>query len=83
MKMPFGKYKGMEIATLPVDYLQWLVQNFEPGEIRDLARQVLESPVIRQEDQAKSLEEQANALLGEKPVKGLPRGYRKARFRRK
>lgn len=77
MKMPFGKYKGMEISALPVDYLQWLVANFEPGEIRDQAAAVLKSPELRQENRALSLEEQANRLLGEKPVSPLRRGYRR------
>ena len=77
MKMPFGKYKGMEISTLPVGYLHWLVANFEPGDIRDAAVRILKSPSISQEEKAKSLEEQANELLGEKPVKPLRRGFRK------
>lgn len=83
MKMPFGKYKGMEISTLPVDYLRWLVSNFEPGDIRAEARRVLESGAIAEEQQAMSLEEQANALLGEKPISNLKRGFRRSGFRRK
>ena len=83
MRMPFGKYKGMDIETLPVDYLRWLVANFEPGEIRSQAEKVLKSPAIAEENRAQSLEEQANALLGEKPVGGLKRGFRRARFRRR
>lgn len=27
MKMPFGKYKGIPIEQLPVDYLYWLLSN--------------------------------------------------------
>ena len=81
--MPFGKYKGMEIKTLPVDYLRWLVSNFEPGDIRDEAARVLKSDSINDEEKAKSLEEQANEILGEKPVKALRRGFKRPGFRRK
>ena len=77
MKMPFGKYKGMEISTLPVSYLQWLVSNFEPGDIRDAAVKVLKGPSIAREEEAKSLEDQANEILGEKPVKPLRRGFKR------
>jgi hypothetical protein len=77
MKMPFGKHKGMEISALPVDYLQWMVANFDPGPIRDEAERVLRSPELRQEGEAKSLEDQANALLGEKPVGLIRRGRRR------
>ncbi len=83
MKMPFGKYKGMEISALPVGYLQWLVANFEPGDIRNEAAKVLESESVSDEEKAKSLEEQANEILGETPVKTLRRGYRKPGHRRK
>jgi uncharacterized protein (DUF3820 family) len=24
MKMPFGKFRGVEVADLPLDYLEWL-----------------------------------------------------------
>ena len=83
MKMPFGKYKGMEISTLPVDYLRWVVSNFEPGDIREEAKRVLSSGTIAEEKQAQSLEEQANALLGEKPISNLKRGFRRSGYRRK
>lgn len=26
MEMPFGKYKGMNILDVPLDYLQWIEQ---------------------------------------------------------
>ena len=83
MRMPFGKYKGMDIATLPVSYLQWVAANFDPGEIRIEAEKILKSPSIASEEKAKSLEEQANELLGEKPVTQLRRGFRRPGFRRK
>lgn len=25
MKMPFGRYKGLDVAVLPTDYLTWLI----------------------------------------------------------
>ena len=83
MKMPFGKYRGMEIATLPVTYLHWVMANFDQGEIRIEVEKVLKSPSIAHEERSQSLEEQANALLGEKPVSPLRRGYRRPGFRRK
>lgn len=27
MKMPYGKFKGMEIEELPSSYLRWLAEN--------------------------------------------------------
>jgi hypothetical protein len=27
--MPFGKYKGMPVSELPLDYLRWLSENCE------------------------------------------------------
>jgi len=35
MKMPFGKYKGFVLYTLPVSYLEWFVRKggFPPGKI--------------------------------------------------
>lgn len=29
MKMPWGKFKGVEINILPEDYLKWLSENCE------------------------------------------------------
>ena len=74
MKIPFGKYAGMEIASLPEDYLRWIVANFEAGPVRDEAARVLASPDLRQERESKSLEERANELLGEKPLGFIRRG---------
>ena len=79
MKMPFGKYKGVEMTALPVDYLRWMVANFEPGEIKAEAERILRSGEISHEQQAQSLEDQANRLLGEKPVGLLRRGFRRGR----
>lgn len=27
MRMPFGKYKGQDLAALPDDYLRWVIAN--------------------------------------------------------
>ena len=74
MKMPYGKYKGQDMATLPQDYLQWIVANFDDGEIKNEAKKILASPDIQLERESKSLEEQANEILGEKPIGLLRRG---------
>ena len=39
--MPFGKYKGWEIGDIPVEYLEWLIDNVElkgglAAEVRDM-----------------------------------------------
>jgi hypothetical protein len=81
MKMPFGKYAGMEMSGLPADYLRWIVANFDPGRIRDEAERILASPDMRLESESKSLEEQANEILGEKPVGFIRRGRGKPRKR--
>lgn len=32
--MPYGKYKGRKIITLPVHYLEWIARNgFPPGNL--------------------------------------------------
>jgi len=75
MKMPFGKYKGVDMGALPEDYLQWIIANFEPGDIREEAKRVLRSPEIKEQQKCADLEEEANRILGEKPVDLLRRGY--------
>lgn len=45
----FGKHQGKVIDekddegdfTVPTDYLQWIVDNFKPGKIRDACREEL------------------------------------------
>lgn len=76
MKMPFGKYKGVEMSKLPQDYLNWIIANFDDGEIKNEARRILASPDVTLERESKSLEEQANDILGEKPIDLLRRGGR-------
>jgi hypothetical protein len=74
MKMPYGKYKNQDMATLPQDYLKWIVTNFDDGEIKNEAKRILASPDLQLERESKSLEEQANEILGEKPIDLLRRG---------
>jgi hypothetical protein len=31
MKMPFGRYKGREVASIPPDYLEWVMDNLSVG----------------------------------------------------
>ncbi len=83
MRMPFGKYKGVEIPALPLDYLEWIVKNFEPGEIRNEAEKFLKSQDAQSVRNQQDLEAQANRLLGEKPISNLRRGFRRPRYRRK
>ena len=81
MKMPFGKHKGMDMSSLPEDYLQWIVSNFEPGDIREEAKRILKSPEHRDEQKCADLEAEANRILGEKPVDLLKRGFGRPRKR--
>lgn len=74
MIMPYGKYKGQEMNTLPQDYLNWIVENFDDGPIKVEAEKILAGPDVALEKQSKSLEEQANDILGEKPIGLLRRG---------
>jgi hypothetical protein len=34
MKMPFGKFKGEEISSLPIGYLDWAQAYFDDGPIK-------------------------------------------------
>lgn len=81
MKMPFGKHKGQDMATLPQNYLRWIVDTFDDGEIKAEAERILSGPDIALERESKSLEEQANEILGEKPIELLRRGRGRPRRR--
>jgi hypothetical protein len=39
--MPFGKHRGRKLKDIPVDYLEWVLQNFDG--LRDATRTVIES----------------------------------------
>jgi hypothetical protein len=81
MKMPYGKHKGQDMNVLPQDYLRWLVENFDDGPIKEEAKKILSGPDVELEKQSKSLEEQANDILGEKPIGLLRRGKGRPRRR--
>lgn len=44
MRMPFGKYKGIEVGALPDDYIDWLIalddlrEPLRPGVFREASR---------------------------------------------
>ncbi len=43
MQMPFGKYKGRILRTLPVSYLEWFSQKgFPPGKLGMLLQTLYE-----------------------------------------
>ncbi len=48
MTMPFGKYKGMPLDTLPDHYIHWLVSEFEGT--RPFLKQKLEEELERREE---------------------------------
>lgn len=75
MRIKFGKFKGLELDQVPLDYLRWLVNTFEPCEIRNEAQRIINSS--KSELNSAALEEQANEILGEKPIGLLRRGYGK------
>lgn len=80
MKLKFGKYCGLELSQVPRSYLQWLVSNFQDCTIKDEALKILNNKIEPDNDEdAKSLEEQANEILGEKPIDLLRRGRGKYR----
>lgn len=81
MKIPFGKYKGLPMEQLPHDYLEWLVKNIDASDVKEEAKRILGSADAKQEKRVKSLEEQANEILGEEPIKLLRRGRGRPRKR--
>ena len=43
MKMPFGKYKGTVLSSLPVSYLEWFAkEGFPPGKLGMLLATIYE-----------------------------------------
>lgn len=81
MKMPYGKYAGMDMSQIPHDYLTWIVENFDDGPIKEEAKKIISGPDVDLEKKSKSLEEQANRILGEKPIGLLRRGKGRPRRR--
>lgn len=37
MKMPFGKYKGREMDSIPSDYLKWVAGNVDDEDLCEAA----------------------------------------------
>lgn len=44
MVMPFGKHKGDMMGDIPDDYLEYIVDNFDDGKVKDAAVAVLSPP---------------------------------------
>ena len=43
MKMPFGKYKGVLLSSLPVSYLEWFARKgFPPGKLGMMLQTIYE-----------------------------------------
>ena len=39
-KMPFGKYQGLSVGSIPVSYLEWLAtKELRPGKLKDYITQ--------------------------------------------
>ncbi len=34
-KMPFGKYRGVALTELPIDYMRWAIQNMDAKDVKD------------------------------------------------
>lgn len=79
MIIKFGKYKGQDMNSLPVDYLAWLAANIDIETIREEAKRILNSPGRVDQKNCDDLEAEANRILGEKPIGLLKRGYGKPR----
>ena len=58
MLMPFGRYRGQELATLPAEYLQWLAGI----ELREPLASAVQEEVERRNAEAKQLAEHAKPL---------------------
>jgi uncharacterized protein (DUF3820 family) len=88
MRMPFGKHKGLKIKDLPKAYLEWLVENIDPGPIKDAAISVLndierDGPDVVVNDDAADEFLRAHGYGHMTKLKNIPRGYGKPIRRRK
>jgi len=53
MKMPFGKYKGEEVDSIPEEYLQWLWEEVDlRGQLKRSVRHVLRAYTIHRDEPA-------------------------------
>lgn len=69
------------MESLPEDYLKWLVENIDASDVREEAKRILRSPEFKDNQKCVDLEEEANRILGEKPVDLLRRGFGRPRKR--
>lgn len=44
--MPFGKYKGLKLTELPLDYLSWLADNCETARVNEMAKLLRKAPLV-------------------------------------
>ncbi len=71
MRMPFGRYKGSEVASIPPDYLQWVMDNLTVGtELANEIDSLLRGGAQRMADRRQSLVEIV-ASLNDKQVAKL------------
>jgi len=42
-KMPFGKYKGMKMEKIPLDYLDWIIASIDDEKIVEIAQKAIET----------------------------------------
>lgn len=67
MVMPFGRYKGQELATLPAEYLTWLAglelrEPLRTAVTAEVERRNAEQQIIRDHKDPKQLAEKAKPL---------------------
>ncbi len=80
MRMPFGRYKGSEVASIPPDYLEWVMDNLSIGP--ELAYEIdglLRGGAQRIADRRQSLIEMVASLDDKQVAKLL--GYAKKLLR--
>lgn len=48
--MPFGKYKGLQMQEVPVEYLQWYYHNGSDGNVKQYIRDSLDALKMENRD---------------------------------
>jgi hypothetical protein len=80
MRMPFGRYKGNEVASIPPDYLEWVMDNLSVGsELACEIDSLLRGGAQRSADRRQALVEMVSSL-DDKQVAKL-HGYAKKLLR--